>query len=66
MKKVFFEDQQVRIASIFENKGLHLGTDLRELSHSSKDLVRTVSLRCKSNVKVRLKYIIPPKRKAKK
>ena len=36
---------------------MHLGAYLTELSHSSEDLLRIVSLRRKSNVKVRLKYI---------
>ena len=43
-----------------------MGADLTELSHNSENLVRIVSLLYKSNVKVRLKYIISPKRKAKK
>ena len=50
------------VASLFEAKDLHFGAYLTELSHSSEDLLRIVSLRRKSNVKVRLKYIISPKR----
>ena len=51
---------------LFEAKDSHLGTNLTEVSYSDEDLVRIVSLRRKSNVKVRLKYIISSKRKAKK
>ena len=51
---------------MFEAKDLHLGANLTVLSHSNEDLLRTVSLRHKGDVKVRLKYIIYPKRRAKK
>ena len=65
MVMVFFKSQYVRIASLFEAKNLHLGANLSELSHSSKDWVKIASLRCKSDVKVLLKYMISPKQIAK-
>ena len=46
-------------------KKLHLDATLLELSHEGEDLMRIASLHGKSNVKIRLKYIISPKRKAK-
>ena len=52
--------------SLLDSKDLHLGANLIELSHSSEDLVRIVSLLCKSDVMVPPKYTVYPKRKAKK
>ena len=52
--------------SLLDSKDLHLGANLTEISHSSEDLVRIVSLLCKSDVTVPPKYIVYPKRKAKK
>ena len=40
MKKVFFQGQQVRIVSSFENRNLHLGADLSELLRLRQDLER--------------------------
>ena len=48
------------MTSLFQaknSKDLHFGANLTELSYSSEDLVRIVSLRRKNNLKVRLKYI---------
>ena len=54
MKNVFFKGQQVRIASLFEAKNLHLGANLSEYSHSNEDWVRIASLRRNSDVNVQL------------
>ena len=68
MKKLIFKGRQVRIASLFQAKDLHLRANLLELSHCSEDLVRIASLLCKTHVKVKiLKLIIFSfKQKAKK
>ena len=58
MKKVFFESQYVKLASSFESKNFYLGRQ-----GTSKDFVRSAPLSYKSHVKIRLKYIISPKRK---
>ena len=66
MKNVFFRGQYVRIAPLTEAKKLHLSGNLPEVSHSSEDWVRIVSLRSKSDVKVQLIYLIYPKQKTEK
>ena len=43
MKNVLLNGQEVRIASLFEAKDLHLGANLIELSRDSEDLVKIVS-----------------------
>ena len=47
-------------------KNLCLGENLSELSQSNEHLVRISSLHCKYNAKLRLNYIICPKRNTKK
>lgn len=41
---------------------MNFGPDLLTFLHSKKELVRVVSLRRRSNMKVRLKHKISPKR----